>query len=52
MSGKASAPKKRPARSFTSILYEYRKPGMYKVMVKVVDIMGIYNSKIIDVHIQ
>jgi len=38
-------------RKFTSVPHEYRQTGQYKVMVKVVDIMGIDTSKIIDVKI-
>jgi DNA modification methylase len=41
--------KKNPTLEFTSIPYEYKQPGKYKVMVKVVDILGIDTSKLIDV---
>ncbi len=44
--------KKNPTLEFTSIAYEYKKLGKYKVMVKVVDILGIDTSKIIEVHIK
>ena len=44
--------KKNPTLEFTSIAYEYKKTGKYKVMVKVVDILGIDTSKIIEVHIK
>jgi adenine-specific DNA-methyltransferase len=44
--------KKNPTLEFTSITYEYKKAGKYKVMVKVVDILGIDTSKIIEVHIK
>ena len=44
--------KKNPTLEFTSIAYEYKKSGKYKVMVKVVDILGIDTSKIIEVHIK
>lgn len=44
--------KKNPTLEFTSIAYEYKKLGKYKVMVKVVDIFGIDTSKIIEVHIK
>jgi adenine-specific DNA-methyltransferase len=37
---------------FTSIAHEYKKIGKYKVMVKVVDILGIDTSKIIEVNIK
>ncbi|MCC7533049.1 MAG: site-specific DNA-methyltransferase [Bacteroidia bacterium] len=43
--------KKNPTLEFTSIAYEYKKAGKYKVMVKVVDILGIDTSKIIEVSI-
>jgi adenine-specific DNA-methyltransferase len=43
--------KKTPTLEFTSIAHEYKKAGMYKVMVKVVDILGIDTSKIIEVNI-
>ncbi|MCB0538169.1 MAG: site-specific DNA-methyltransferase [Bacteroidetes bacterium] len=44
--------KKNPTLEFTSIAYEYKKAGKYKVMVKVVDILGIDTSKIIEVLIK
>jgi len=44
--------KKTPALEFTSICHEYKKTGKYKVMVKVVDILGIDTSKIIEVNIK
>jgi len=43
--------KKKPTLEFTSIAHEYKQPGKYKVMVKVVDILGIDTSKIIEVVI-
>ncbi len=43
--------KKNPTLEFTSIAYEYKKAGKYKVMVKVVDILGVDTSKIIEVKI-
>lgn len=43
--------KKNPKLEYTSITHEYKKPGLYKVMVKVVDILGIDTSKIIEVRI-
>ncbi|MDE3184459.1 MAG: site-specific DNA-methyltransferase [Bacteroidota bacterium] len=43
--------KKNPTLEFTSISHEYKKAGKYKVMVKVVDILGIDTSKIIEVRI-
>lgn len=44
--------KKNPTLEFISIAYEYKKVGKYKVMVKVVDILGIDTSKIIEVNIK
>ena len=44
--------KKTPTLEFTSIAHEYKKTGKYKVMVKVVDILGIDTSKIIQVNIK
>ncbi len=44
--------KKTPTLEFTSIAHEYKKTGKYKVMVKVVDILGIDTSKIIEVNIK
>lgn len=44
--------KKTPILEFTSIAHEYKKTGKYKVMVKVVDILGIDTSKIIEVNIK
>ena len=43
--------KKTPTLEYTSIPYQYEKPGKYKVMVKVVDILGIDTSKIIEISI-
>jgi DNA modification methylase len=43
--------RKNPALEFTSIACEYKKAGKYKVLVKVVDILGIDTSKIIEVMI-
>lgn len=42
--------KKTPTLEFTSISHEYEKAGKYKVMVKVVDILGIDTSKIIEIN--
>lgn len=44
--------KKTPTLEFTSIAHEYKKEGKYKVMVKVVDILGIDTSKIIEINIK
>lgn len=43
--------KKNPVIEFKSTIYEYEKSGKYKVMVKVVDILGIDTSKIIEIKI-
>ncbi len=43
--------KKNPKIEFTSTQYEYKNSGKYKIMVKVVDILGIDTSKIIEVRI-
>jgi adenine-specific DNA-methyltransferase len=44
--------KKSPTLEFTSVAHEYAKAGRYKVMVKVVDIMGIDTSRVLEVHIK
>jgi len=36
---------------FKTTPYEYEKPGKYKVMVKVVDIMGVDTSQVVEVKI-
>ncbi len=43
--------KKKPTFEFTSTPYEYKESGKYKIMVKVVDILGIDTSKIIEIKI-
>lgn len=43
--------KKNPKFEFTCTPYEYDKSGKYKIMVKVVDILGIDTSKILEVKI-
>ncbi len=43
--------KKNPTLEFTSTIYEYKVSGKYKIMVKVVDILGIDTSKIIEVNV-
>ncbi len=43
--------KKNSTLEFTSVSHEYEKKGKYKVMVKVVDILGIDTSKIIEIEI-
>lgn len=43
--------KKNAAIEFISSTHEYPKPGKYKVMVKVVDILGIDTSKVIEVKV-
>ena len=41
--------KRNPILEFTSIPYEYESKGTYKAMVKVVDILGVDTSKILDI---
>jgi len=36
---------------FKTTPYEYDKPGKYKVMVKVVDIMGVDTSQVVEVKV-
>ncbi len=43
--------KKNPTLEFTSTPHEYKESGKYKIMVKVVDILGIDTSKIIEIKI-
>ena len=43
--------KKNSTLEFSSIAHEYKQAGTYKVMVKVVDILGIDTSKIMEVRI-
>jgi len=43
--------KKNPTLEFTCTPYEYKESGKYKIMVKVVDILGIDTSKVIEVNI-
>ena len=43
--------KKTPTLEYTSVAHEYKAAGKYKVMVKVVDILGIDTSKIIEISI-
>lgn len=44
--------KKNPILEFISIPHEYKKEGTYKAMIKVVDILGIDTSKIIEIHVK
>jgi len=44
--------KKNPTIEFKSIAHEYPKPGRYKVMVKVVDILGVDTSSVVEVIIK
>jgi adenine-specific DNA-methyltransferase len=41
--------KKQGGIEFTAIPHEYKTPGTYRVMIKVVDILGIDTSKVVDV---
>jgi hypothetical protein len=61
--GKASAPAKMAAwnskphrtptkKEFKTTPHTYEKPGKYKVMVKVVDIMGVDTSQVVEVNIK
>ena len=43
--------KKNPALEFTSIAHMYKQPGVYKAMVKVVDILGIDTSKVVEIRV-
>jgi hypothetical protein len=43
--------KKNPNLEFISTPHEYEKSGTYKIMVKVVDILGIDTSKIVEIKI-
>jgi adenine-specific DNA-methyltransferase len=43
--------RKNPTLEFISIAHDYKQSGIFKVMVKVVDILGIDTSKIIEVRI-
>lgn len=43
--------KKNATLEFTSIAHEYQQPGHYKAMVKVVDILGIDTSMIVEVRV-
>ncbi|MFN0216229.1 MAG: hypothetical protein ACKVT2_18370, partial [Saprospiraceae bacterium] len=44
--------KKNPSLEFRSIAHEYKHPGTYKLMVKVVDILGVDPSKILEVVVK
>jgi len=44
--------KKNPGLEFTSIAHEYKQPGTYKVMVKVVDILGVDTSRVMEVVVK
>ena len=41
--------KRNPSLEFTSVAHTYAKSGRYKIMVKVVDILGVDTSKIIEI---
>lgn len=43
--------KKNPTFEFTSTPHEYKVSGKYKIMIKVVDILGIDTSKIIEIKV-
>jgi len=44
--------KRNPTLEFTSTSYTYTKSGKFKVMVKVVDILGIDTSKIVEIVVE
>jgi DNA modification methylase len=44
--------KRNPTLEFTSVQHTYLKSGKYKAMVKVVDILGIDTSKIVEIVIE
>jgi hypothetical protein len=43
--------KKNPTLEFTSVPYEYKESRKYKIMVKVIDVIGIDTSKIIEIYV-
>ena len=43
--------KKNPTFEFTSTPHEYKVSGKYKIMIKVVDLLGIDTSKIIEIKV-
>lgn len=43
--------KKDPTLEFLSAPHVYKKPGVYQVMVKVVDILGIDSSKMVELRV-
>jgi len=44
--------KKNPTLEFASITHEYPKVGKYKIMVKVVDILGVDTSRVVEVNLK
>ena len=44
--------KRTPALEFKSVEHEYAKPGRYKIMVKVVDILGVDTSRLVEVDVR
>jgi DNA modification methylase len=44
--------KKNPTLEFASITHEYPKAGKYKIMVKVVDILGVDTSRVVEVNLK
>ncbi|MBF0345240.1 MAG: site-specific DNA-methyltransferase [Nitrospirae bacterium] len=44
--------KRSPAIEFVSVPHTYKQTGRYKIMVKVVDILGVDTSKIIEVSVE
>jgi hypothetical protein len=44
--------KKNPDLELISVPHEYTKPGRYKIMVKVVDILGVDTSQVVEVEVK
>ncbi|MBL0127248.1 MAG: site-specific DNA-methyltransferase [Flavobacteriales bacterium] len=44
--------RKDPTLEYTSIEHEYAKPGKYQVMVKVIDILGVDTSQVMEVVVK
>ena len=44
--------KRNPALELAAPPHRYNKPGRYKIMVKVIDILGIDTSKVMEVVIK
>lgn len=44
--------RKEPKLEYTSVEHEYPKAGTYKVMVKVIDILGVDTSRVLEVRVK